>query len=56
MCKVPVRSVEHVFSVESMVCGYYEYQNALDTHESLSYEREVVNIHDTFAGSHQKGW
>ena len=41
-------SIKHVFSVEAMVCVYYEYQNAWDAPvgEIL---RQVDNIHDTFA-------
>ena len=44
-------SVEPVFSVEAMVCDYNEYQNAFDAPigEILSCEREMGNIHDTFA-------
>ena len=44
-------SVEHVFSVEAMVHGYHEYQKAWDAPigEISSCEREVGNIHDTFA-------
>ena len=38
-----------MFSVKPMVRGYHEYQNAWDEHEILTYEREVGNIHDTFA-------
>jgi len=43
-------SMEHVFSVEAMVHGYYEYKNAWDTSisEMLRCEREVGNIHNTF--------
>ena len=43
-------SVEHVFSVETMACGYYDYQNAWDAPfgKILSCKREVGNIHDTF--------
>ena len=43
-------SNEHVFSVEAMVRGYHEYQNAWDAPigKILSCEREVCNIHDTF--------
>ena len=39
-------NVEHVFSVEVMVCVYHEYQNTWDAPigEIL---REVGNIHDT---------
>ena len=54
-----------MFSVKAMVCGYNKYQNAFDASvdEILSCEREVSNIHDTFAlaikkngeGSHQCG-
>ena len=56
-------SIEPVFSVKAMICGYNKYQNAFDApiSEILSCEREVGNIHDTFAlaikkngkGSHQ---
>ena len=42
-------SVEHAFSVESMVRSYHEYKNAWNAHEILSCEREVGNIHDIFA-------
>lgn len=44
-------SVKPVFSVEAMVCGYNGYQNAFDAPvgKILSCEREVGNIHDTFA-------
>ena len=40
---------EPVFSVEAMVHGYNEYQNAFDApiSEILSYERDLGNIHDT---------
>ena len=38
-----------MFSVEIIVHGYHEYQNTWDAHEILSCEREVGNIHDTFA-------
>ena len=43
--------MEHVFSVEAMVHGYHEYQNAWDAPigEILGCKREVDNIHDTFA-------
>ena len=43
-------SVEPVFSVDAMVHGYKEYQNAFDapTGEILSCAREVGNIQDTF--------
>ena len=41
----------HVFSVEAMVCGYHNYQKAwnIPIGEVLSCEREVGNIHKTFA-------
>lgn len=44
-------SVVHMFSVESMVRGYHEYQSVWDAPigETLLCEREVGNIHDTFA-------
>lgn len=44
-------SVEHVFSVEAMVRGYHEYQSVWDAPigETLLCEREVGNIHNTFA-------
>ena len=40
-----------VFSVEAMIRGYNQYQNAFDAPigEILSCEREVGNIHYTFA-------
>ena len=43
--------MEHTFSVESIVCGYHEYQDVWDTpvHEVLSSETEVGNVYDTFA-------
>ena len=43
--------MEHTFSVESVVCGYHEYQDVWDApvHEVLSCEREVGNVYDTFA-------
>ena len=44
-------NMEHVFSVEAMLHGYHQYQNAWDAPigEILSCERKVGNIHDTFA-------
>ena len=49
MCNVLTRkmSMEHVFNVKAMVCGYHEYWDA--PIEILSCEREVGNIHDTFS-------
>ena len=43
-------SVQTVFSVEAIVHGYNEYQNAFNAPigEILSCEREVGSIHDTF--------
>ena len=52
-------SIEPVFSVEAMVRGYNEYQNAFDAAvgEILSCERKVGNIHDTFTLPIKKdGW
>ena len=42
--------MEHTFSVESVVCGYHEYQDVLDVpvHEVLNCKREVGNVYDTF--------
>ena len=41
MCVKPVFSVEAMFSVKAMACGYNEYQNAIDAPigEILSYEK-----------------
>ena len=49
-------NMEHVFSVDTIVYGYYEYQNAWDTPigEILSCGREAGNIHDTFAVASKK--
>ena len=44
--------MEHVFSVSSTVRGYHHYKaiwNAAIDGEVLSCEREVGNVHDTFA-------
>ena len=43
--------VEHMFSVEAMVCGYHKCQSVWDAPIGvmLRCEREVGNIHDTFA-------
>ena len=40
-----------MFSMEAMVCGYHTYQSVWDapTGETLLCEREVGNVHDTFA-------
>ena len=44
-------SMEHMFSVEAMVRDYHEYQSVWDAPigEALLCEREVGNVHDTFA-------
>ena len=45
-----IQGMEHVFSMEAMVCGYHEYQSVWDIPigETLC-EREVGDLHDTFA-------
>ena len=42
--------MEHILSVEAMVHGYHEYQNAWDAPIGgiLSCETEMGNIHDAF--------